>query len=358
MKRAEKIGGDPDCFSDDDIRELSDEIEAILNGEKQDEPTEEEPLTEEQQQAQDAFDAEDYETAYFIWKRLAQENHIKAVGQLFCIYCYGKHADQDLEAAREYLEQMRTLDEEQAAEMADILNPYWAQRVISEFRVEDYPAAVEIYRDLSERGDCFGMVNMSVVYRNGFGIDVDLVKSREYLEKARENGLDDGIYREQNMWLSSAELEKQAIRSGNLSDSAVQLSEMAQQGSAAAAEALTRLYASAQFFDEQAARGWAQRAKENGSKRYDSLLQQIEEQRAQIPDSGDAAVQKEIDVTTQNKENVSLSELQECYEKLAQLPPAELRLDIVPYALHKQLLAQRVREAEEKLAKRVSGCLQ
>ena len=129
----------------------------------------------------DAYNAGDYETAYEIWRPLAEQGDAEALNNLGYMYGDGIGVEQDdVEAVRLY---KLAAEQDHASAMNNLGWMYEHGRGVEQDDVE----AVRLYKLAAEQDNASAMSNLGWMYQHGRGVEQDLDTAKMWYELAVEN---------------------------------------------------------------------------------------------------------------------------------------------------------------------------
>jgi hypothetical protein len=136
----------------------------------------------------DAYQAEDYPTAFMQWKPLAEAGNAEAQASLGLLYRDGKGVLQDYIQALNWFR--KAAGKSHASGQTNLGGMYangWGV-------VQDFEKAVNWYRKASQQGDAMAQARLAIMYRDGRGVDRNFVTAHMWFNIAGANG--DQISRE------------------------------------------------------------------------------------------------------------------------------------------------------------------
>jgi len=146
------------------------------------------------QKGQQAFSDKDYENAYAIWLKLANDNYALAQSTLAYLYGSGIGVEQSYSEAAKWMEKAAAQGEPQS--MYNLAGFYLEGKGVE----VNYKKSEELYRASLEKGFKFSVAGLITLYRSGV-INPKNDKEKEYWEK-EEKLLQDQDYA-QNLYSES-----------------------------------------------------------------------------------------------------------------------------------------------------------
>jgi SH3-like domain-containing protein len=135
-------------------------------------------------QALDAYNNEDYETALPIWRRLAAEGNADAQYALGVAYFKGEGVSRDLNNSMKWFEQAANSGNVQA--MFNLGAAYWEGNGTR----QSYAEAVQWWEKSATAGQSAAQYNLGLAYYLGKGAEQDLDQALKWIRQSAENGHD------------------------------------------------------------------------------------------------------------------------------------------------------------------------
>jgi len=156
------------------------------------------------QDATDAYERKDYETAYKLVLPLAEQGHAKAQHNLGTLYNSGKGVPQDYKEAFKW---WKLAAEQGDADAQDSMGWMYDE---GKGVPQDYKEAVKWFRLSAEQGHTFAQVNLGLMYEGGMGVPQDYVLAHMWFNLAVSNGGEYAIKDRQLMEkkMSPSQIEK------------------------------------------------------------------------------------------------------------------------------------------------------
>ncbi|SVB45789.1 uncharacterized protein METZ01_LOCUS198643, partial [marine metagenome] len=133
-------------------------------------------------QALDAYNNKDYETALPIWRRLAAEGNADAQYALGVAYFKGEGVSRDLNDSMKWFEQAANSGNVQA--MFNLGAAYWEGNGTR----QSYAEAVEWWEKSAAAGQSAAQYNLGLAYYLGKGAEQDLDQALKWIRQSAENG--------------------------------------------------------------------------------------------------------------------------------------------------------------------------
>jgi SH3-like domain-containing protein len=133
-------------------------------------------------QALDAYNNNDYETALPIWRRLADEGNADAQYALGVAYLKGEGVSRDLNESMKWFEQAGNSGNVQA--MFNLGAAYWEGKGTR----QSYAEAVEWWEKSAAAGQSAAQYNLGLAYYLGKGAEQDLDQALKWIRQSAENG--------------------------------------------------------------------------------------------------------------------------------------------------------------------------
>jgi len=139
---------------------------------------------------QDGFDAyqkQDYKTAYKLWLPLAEQGNARAQFNLGLMYDKGRGVPQDDKEAVKWCRL--------SAEQGDAKAQYNLALMYEDGRgvPQNYKEAVRLYRLSAEQGDALAQYNLGFMYFNGRGVPQDYVLAHMWWNISGSSGYKDAV---------------------------------------------------------------------------------------------------------------------------------------------------------------------
>lgn len=139
------------------------------------------------QAAEDAYLAEDYETAMREWAPLAAQGNAEAQNMVGYMYRFGQGVPQDYELARQWYRRAADNGNEQAQNNLGALYRYGLGVK------QDYHEAFRWFLRAAEQGSGGGQNHVGLMYFKGEGVQQDYVQSYKWAWLAAEQGLEQSV---------------------------------------------------------------------------------------------------------------------------------------------------------------------
>ena len=131
--------------------------------------------------ARKAYDEQDYDTAFELWKQLASQGDKEAEYAIGVMFALGTGKPRDPVQAFQWFSKAGANGHAKA--MFNLGIAYWT----GQGTLEDKREAVHWWRKAAERGDAKSQYNLGIAYYNGFGVEKDLVQATRWIRSAAEN---------------------------------------------------------------------------------------------------------------------------------------------------------------------------
>ena len=135
----------------------------------------------------DAYERQDYKTAYKLWLPLAEQGETFAQSNLGQMYYHGQGVPQDYEEAFKWFR----LSAEQGDASAQFNLGIMYEQGIGV--AQDYKEAVKWYRLSAEQGDAKAQVLLGVMYDQGQGVSKDYVLAHMWFNLSSSQGMTTAI---------------------------------------------------------------------------------------------------------------------------------------------------------------------
>ena len=139
------------------------------------------------QAGEDAYLAEDYETAMREWGPLAVQGDARAQNMLGYMYRFGQGVSQDYELARKWYRRAADSGNAQAQNNLGALHRYGLGVK------KDYQEAFRWFLRAAEQGNGGGQNHVGLMYYKGEGVPQDIVQAFKWAWLAAEQGLDPAV---------------------------------------------------------------------------------------------------------------------------------------------------------------------
>ena len=139
------------------------------------------------EKAKSAFIAEDYKTAFEIWKPLAEQGNAKAQNNFGIMYKEGKGVPQDYKEAIKWYRL--------SAEKNNPTGQYYLGKMyaMGQGIEKDYQTAIKLYNFSAEQRNSEAQKALGDLYASGEGVPEDHLLARMWYELCLANGVDNSL---------------------------------------------------------------------------------------------------------------------------------------------------------------------
>ena len=145
------------------------------------------PVGADYQAGEDAYLADDYETALQEWAPLAAQGNADAQNMMGYMYRFGQGVPQDFELARQWYRRAADNGNEQAQNNLGALYRYGLGVK------QDFQEAFRWFHRAAEQGNGGGQNHVGLMYYKGEGVPQDFVQAYKWAWLAANQGLDQAI---------------------------------------------------------------------------------------------------------------------------------------------------------------------
>lgn len=137
------------------------------------------------QQAMEAFEKEQYQTAIQLFEQAAQQGVLEAQYSLGLMYQDGIGVSQDTTKAQYYFEQAVQQGSQQAQTH---LNQIYYQQAMEAFEKGEYATTYRLFKQLADQGVSDAQYNLGLMYQDGIVVPQNKTMAKQYFEQAAKQG--------------------------------------------------------------------------------------------------------------------------------------------------------------------------